>query len=165
MNRRCLVAVLLVEFTFCALPSFAQTNTAVIKGLVRDNVGNPIPDAQISLVNVSVGDSAAPVIALTDRKGEYRFPELSPAAYTITAELAGFQTARYSKIALSEKESSALDFTLIHGAVSSPIELRRDAPRKPEGRPAPPVLPSLPPLPRAQVSPGYLVRHHLQEIG
>jgi Ca-activated chloride channel family protein len=127
-----------------------NANTAGVKGVVRDTDGKPIAGVRMSLLNVSANAAAArPATTTTDAKGEYTFANVNPGTYTVTAELLGFQTARYSKIALANRQTLQLDFKLYDGAVSSPLELTLNPPKE-EPKQAANTLPPLPPLPSEQ---------------
>ncbi|HEX4996596.1 MAG TPA: von Willebrand factor type A domain-containing protein, partial [Terriglobia bacterium] len=124
-----------------------NANNVTIKGVVKDSAGQPIAGVRMSLLNSSA-TPPRPVTATTDAKGAYTFANLSPGVYTVTAELAGFQTARYSKLTLTARQTLQLDFKLQDGAVSSPVELSLNPPKEEPKQVA--KLPDLPPLPSAE---------------
>jgi Ca-activated chloride channel family protein len=129
----------------------SATNNVAIKGVVRDSDGKPIEGVRMSLLNVSSGAQPRPVTTTTNAKGEYTFASLTPGTYTVMAELAGFQAARYSKLALVARQTLQLDFKMRDGAVSSPLELTLNPPKEEPKQTA--ALPPLPPLPNLPAPP------------
>src|SRR5262245_23711778 len=121
------------------------SNNAVIKGIVTDSDSKPVQGVRVSLLNTGGGTTSL-ANTTTNTKGEYTFSNVSPGTYTVTADLLGFQTARYSKLALTAKQTLELNFKLQDGAVSSPVELSLNPPKE-EPKRAENVLPPLPPLP------------------
>ncbi len=73
-----------------SLAAFAQFDTAVILGTVRDANGGVIASASITAVNKQTGLSAT---AQTTGDGNYLFPTLRIGNYKITAEKQGFANA------------------------------------------------------------------------
>ena len=69
-------------------PAWAQTTTGTISGTVVDPSGNVIPGAKVSITNEVTGESRN---GTTSSTGEFVFPSLLPATYTIRVEVAGFQ--------------------------------------------------------------------------
>jgi Ca-activated chloride channel family protein len=140
------MAIILAVLCVSAGLVVGQTaENGAISGVIEETNGTPIPGVRVSLLNV---DSALPARAsssTTDAKGAYTFSNVLPGTYTVTAELAGFQTARYSRIALASKQTLSLNFKMQLGAVSSPVELSLNPPKE-ETRTAM-ALPPLPPLP------------------
>jgi Ca-activated chloride channel family protein len=131
-----------------------QNADSTISGVIQETNGTPIPGVRVSLLRVD-GAGARPVSVIADAKGGYTFSNVSPGTYTVTAELAGFQTARYSRIALAAKQTLVLNFKLQLGAVSSPLELSLNPPSPPKGETlaaATPLPPSLPPPPAVEVN-------------
>lgn len=70
--------------------------TGVISGrLTETGSGKPIMRARVELV--SLGDVRNGRIAITDSKGQFRFPGLAPQTYTIRADATGFVAAAYGR--------------------------------------------------------------------
>src|SRR5262245_46390004 len=62
-----------------------QTTTGTISGSVIDPAGALIPGAMVSVTNEATSDSRS---TLTSESGNFSFPSLLPATYTIRVELA-----------------------------------------------------------------------------
>src|SRR5215470_7419926 len=84
-----LVVVLVFVLTFSVMRVVGQTTTGTISGTVVDPGGALVPGAMVSVTNEATGDSRS---TLTSESGNFSFPSLLPATYTIRVELAGFQT-------------------------------------------------------------------------
>src|SRR4051794_5485335 len=83
------MTLILIVSTFAIAPLSAQTTTGTITGIVVDPGGALIPGAMVSATNDATGESRS---TLTSETGNFSFPSLLPATYTIRVELAGFQT-------------------------------------------------------------------------
>jgi hypothetical protein len=145
-------AALAVVLCLCVGLAIGQAgNNGTISGVIQESNGTPIPGVRISLLNVGSGAAARPVTVTTDANGAYSFANIAPGTYTVTAELAGFQTARYSRIELAARQTLKLDFKLRDGAVSSPVELSLNPPKE-EDKKVATLQPPLPPLAEAAPS-------------
>jgi len=79
-------AALLGAFAFCSLD--AQSSQGSITGRVTDAAtGQPIPSAQVNVVNTSIG-------ALTNDQGQYTIRGVTPGIYTVRALRVGFAEQR-----------------------------------------------------------------------
>ena len=77
----------LVMMAMTAAPALAQLSTGNITGKVVDESGAVLPGVAVSIVG-----SDATRAFTTDTAGEFRFLNLPPGSYKVTAELAGFST-------------------------------------------------------------------------
>ena len=71
-----------------ALPAFAQTPGGTVSGAVRDEQGAAVPGSE-----VTVRGSDATLRFTTGTDGNFRFLDLPPGSYELTATLQGFQPA------------------------------------------------------------------------
>jgi hypothetical protein len=74
------LVVVLTLVTFSVMPLGGQTTTGTVSGTVIDPAGAVIPGAMISVTNEATGDSRS---TLTLESGNFSFPSLLPATYTI----------------------------------------------------------------------------------
>jgi len=65
----------------------AQGTTAALSGAVKDQAGKPVPNAKVSLKNISTGQTAE---TQADAQGNYHFADLAPGQYEISASADGF---------------------------------------------------------------------------
>ena len=81
--------VWLVALALMLAPSApAQTTTGTISGTVTDPSGRVVAGARVSVTNEVAGEARSATSAAT---GDFSFPSLLPATYTIRIEAAGFQ--------------------------------------------------------------------------
>ena len=113
MRFRYLAAFLAVVL-LAAMPAVAQEVTGSIIGAVKGPDGALLPGATVTAVG-PIGT----VTAVTDERGEYRFPRLPSGRYKVTAALSGFGNAE-SNVDLNVGASPRADFTLALGTVTVP---------------------------------------------
>jgi Carboxypeptidase regulatory-like domain len=97
-----MVAGMLLAVVLAAAPAFAQgggaSSTGTIQGRVTDAQGAVLPGATVTATSPSALGAQT---AVTTETGNYRFPALPPGTYTVTYELAGFNTVKREGIQLS----------------------------------------------------------------
>jgi hypothetical protein len=91
-----------------SLPLSAQ-DLATIVGTVTDPSGASIPNANITVSNPAVGVVRA---YRSNAAGEYTAPNLPLGSYSVTAEVAGFQTLKRLGIVLDAGQTSRVDLQL-----------------------------------------------------
>jgi tetratricopeptide (TPR) repeat protein len=82
---------------------------SVISGVVRDAGGTALEGVRVTITATASGGITAS--STTDRDGAYRFESLSPIAYTVTAERAGFVRIERADVHPSPS-GTVVDFTL-----------------------------------------------------
>lgn len=128
-----------------ATTASAQNNSARLMGRVADGFGGPLPGVVVAIVSPNV---RGPVIVVTDQGGQYTSPPLVPGTYSVSFELAGFDTRRSTGIALRAGEVFVLDGRMAVAPVSERVEViapapppeevpRSRAPVRPQARPVP----------------------------
>ena len=97
--RRKLVLVGTIAALF-AIPwsAFAQRTTGDIRGVVTDQSGAVLPGVTVTLRGPAVPGAPTTV---SNEEGIYRFPNLAPGTYEITAELSGFTKTAQTGIPVS----------------------------------------------------------------
>ena len=118
---RILAATLLVSWTSVA---HAQQFTGGIRGRVSDTNG-VVPGATVSVTNEATNVSRDSV---TNEAGEYNFPALPPALYSIRASLPGYKTFERRGIRIATQQFVILDLTLEIGTIEETITVTADAP-------------------------------------
>lgn len=127
-------------------------NNARIQGVVTDQAGTPLPGVRVTL-NGPQGSGTAS----SDEGGRYKFLWLPPGAYTLTFELAGFQTVVRAR-RIAPNFSDVVDVKMPMRA-PQPSEARSGK-RPEEARPEPAAEPpssapeKLPPAPSSLRQPG-----------
>ena len=90
------LSLLCICHCILAVPLFAQMQTGNIFGKVQAKDGSALPGVTVVLTGVG-----APQTFVSDSQGNFRFPNLSPGAYNLKAELAGFGTSARQGINVS----------------------------------------------------------------
>jgi hypothetical protein len=101
----------------------AQNATTSLRGAIRDPTSALVPRANITLTDNATGQT---LNATSDNGGQYFFPQILPAKYTITVTAAGFGTQ--SKIAeLLVNQPATVDFALTVQSVTVTIDVSASA--------------------------------------
>lgn len=121
------VQILLLVLGLLVLPqlSHAQIVTATLYGSVADPSGAAIPAATIMATNVATGIETK---TTADAAGNYIFPSLPPANYSIAVEKAGFKTTVISGVTLLVDQKARVDVQLRVGQVNTSVEVSGAAP-------------------------------------
>lgn len=118
------VAFLLVLLMTAARVPAQTTTTGSISGMVTDPSGAVVPDASITLKDLSRGATQE---AKTTKEGTYRFDLLLPGKYSVTASATNFQTAvRPVDVAIGQV--TAGDIELVLGSASTTVEVSAQTP-------------------------------------
>jgi hypothetical protein len=102
----------------------AQSFQGGLRGVVKDPQG-VIPGATVTLVNEQNNVSRETV---TNDVGEYSFPAIDPATYTVRAAVQGFKTFERSGVRIGTQQFVALDIQLEIGGVEETITVSGEAP-------------------------------------
>ncbi|MGH9858994.1 MAG: carboxypeptidase regulatory-like domain-containing protein, partial [Candidatus Acidiferrales bacterium] len=113
----CLLALLVA----CAGSASAQTAaTASVSGTVTDQSGAVVPGAEVELLDTAT-NSTRKVTA--DENGVYRFVNVNPATYRVTATAQGFKKAVIQSMKIEVAKSYNQAFQLEVGDVASTVEV------------------------------------------
>jgi hypothetical protein len=105
------------------LPAFAQVDTSLIAGTVKDSSGALMAGATVHFVREATG---VEVTSTTGAAGEYVSPPLHPGAFTVQVKASGFHTA-VSKLTLELNQRAVLDFAMQVGAVTESVDVAASA--------------------------------------
>jgi len=103
------IGVLSLLCALCAGLAFSQAVNGTIVGTVTDASGAYIPGVTITANNTNTGIANT---TITNEAGAYNFPSLQTGTYTLSAELVGFQTQRYTNVTLGVSQQVRQNFTL-----------------------------------------------------
>jgi Carboxypeptidase regulatory-like domain/TonB-dependent Receptor Plug Domain len=104
------VTLLAVALVLFARIADSQTTQGLIAGrLVNSQTGAPIAGAQVAYSNAATGSSGA---ALSDARGNFFLPMLSPGQYRIRVTASGFQSREAQELELPVAARLELDFRL-----------------------------------------------------
>jgi hypothetical protein len=124
MIRKPLILCLLTAL-LAVMPGFAQFENAVVLGTIRDAKGAVIPNVNVTLTNVETGIVQR---TQTDGNGDYLFPSVRIGRYTVSAESAGFSTAKTEEITVTVNARQRVDLTLQIGQVSEVVNVTESTP-------------------------------------
>jgi siroheme synthase len=90
MDRMVRVLVSAAWLLLAAAPAWAQgTATSALSGVVTDGSGGAVPGATVVVKNNATSVTFQTV---TNSTGQFSFPALAAATYTVTVSLSGFKT-------------------------------------------------------------------------
>jgi outer membrane receptor protein involved in Fe transport len=111
----------IVAMLVFAAIAYTQTTTGTISGTVIDQSGNIVPAARVSVTNQANGDVRR---TETSSAGDFSFPSLLPATYTVQVEVQGFQTYRSNGNTLTPNGRLALgEIRLSLGSVNETVQV------------------------------------------
>jgi carboxypeptidase family protein/TonB-dependent receptor-like protein len=97
-----------------------------IVGSVSDKDGGAVPGARVTAVQTQTGTKTE---TLTNGSGDYVFPSLPPAGYSVTVEAQGFSALTDSNITLLADQSQTVNISLSVGTLSQSIEVSTATPQ------------------------------------
>jgi outer membrane receptor protein involved in Fe transport len=103
----------------------AQSTTGSIQGRIADAQGGALPGVALTVRNV---DTQLTRTTVTNESGNYDVQLLPPGAYSIRAELAGFQPQERTGVRLTVNQAARIDFELQLSTVRESVEVRASAP-------------------------------------
>lgn len=120
------VSLLAILWLVSILPvaAAAQTTGGTIAGTVVDESRAAMPGVTVLIRQVETGTQR---VVVTDGEGRYQAESLQPGTYTITVELAGFQTNVREGVTLSLGQRAIVPFTLKLGGIEERITVTGDA--------------------------------------
>jgi hypothetical protein len=122
VTPRLLVAITAALCILLAVSAFAQVQSGNIFGKVQGKDGSALPGVTVTLTGLG-----APQVSVSDASGNFRFLNLSPGAYTLKAELAGFGTSTRTGISVNLGRNADVTMTLNPSAAES-ITVTAEAP-------------------------------------
>ena len=105
-----------------AVSAIAQLQSGNIYGKVQTKDGSVLPGVTVTLTGVG-----APQTFITEANGAFRFLNLSPGAYTLKAELAGYGTSTRSGVSVNIGRNADVTMVL-NPSVSEAITVTAEAP-------------------------------------
>jgi len=106
--------------------SYAQTRTGTIEGTVKDTKGEILPGAAVGLSGEKLLGGVRSI--MTNEKGRFRFPNLTPGEYEVTVALEGFQTAKISELHVNAAGTVTVDVILEQAAISESVTVSAEPP-------------------------------------
>ncbi len=106
-----------------AWPAFAQIQGGSINGIVKDEQGGVLPGVTVTAQGVDATQTF-----VTEATGEYRFLNLAPGPYKVTAMLSGFSTVVHDAVIVSVGRSVELPMSLKVAQVAETITVSGESP-------------------------------------
>lgn len=125
MRRRLLLLGITAALFAIPWSAFAQRTTGDIRGVVTDQSGAVLPGVTVTLRGPAVAGTPTTV---SNEEGVYRFPNLSPGTYEITAELSGFTTTAQTGIPVSLGGTAEVNVQLRVSTQSETITVVAESP-------------------------------------
>jgi len=110
---------------FSATVLFAQTDRAVLRGVVNDSSGAVVPGAQITVTEIQTNIQARNVV--TDTNGNYEVPDLKPTSYRVKADANGFRSFIADNVLIEAGQVRRVDISLEVGAATESITVQAGA--------------------------------------
>ncbi|MGE5359552.1 MAG: TonB-dependent receptor domain-containing protein [Bacteroidales bacterium] len=125
MNARSLARMLVVVAILAiALPASAQIQRGAIYGTVVDNTGAVLPGVTVTLTS----NVKAPQSIVSGSQGEFRFGELDPGTYTLTASLQGFAPFKRENVIVNVGSNVELPVQLALAGVQQQVTVTAATP-------------------------------------
>ncbi len=106
--------------------AFAQLGqTAVLTGSITDSSGAVLPGVTVSVA--SEAQIGGPRTAVTDATGSYRFPNLAPGVYALSADLTGFESFK-QKVTLQLGQTITVDFKMQLSGRTETVNVTAESP-------------------------------------
>jgi Carboxypeptidase regulatory-like domain len=118
MRRSLTVLCTLLAIWAVPTSGWAQRTTGDIRGVITDESGAVLPGVTVTLKGRTVAGSPTVV---TNESGVYRFPNLAPGLYDLSAELQGFATSNQQGVVVSLGATTELDVMLKVSAQSETV--------------------------------------------
>jgi Carboxypeptidase regulatory-like domain len=119
------VALAAVTATSALAQGGGASSTGVIQGRVSDAQGAVLPGVTVTATSPSALGAQT---AVTSETGNYRFPALPPGTWTVTYELAGFNTVRREGIQLSLGFTANLNIELALATLQETVTVTGESP-------------------------------------
>ena len=117
------LCVLLAVLALGTTSLFAQTTTGTLRGTVADASGAVLPGATLEVTG-----AAGTQTVVADGNGQYRFPALTPGAYTLKATLDGFKTILMEGVRVEVGRIFDVDLRFEVGAMAEMVTVTGESP-------------------------------------
>src|SRR6266480_4673017 len=124
-NKWLVTGLALVLCGVFSLSALAQETTGGLQGTVKDPSGALVPHAHVVLTGSSLVGSKE---IETDASGYYRFANLPPGSYDLTATAKGFKTIKREGLSIEVGHLPSVDIALEVGTAESVVEVTSEAP-------------------------------------
>ncbi|HEX8162484.1 MAG TPA: TonB-dependent receptor [Pyrinomonadaceae bacterium] len=95
-----------------------------MQGTIKDAGGAIVPGATVTLTSKETNKSQT---TTSSEEGFYRFNQLAPGAYTLSAEKSGFKKQLLDNVVLSGEDVQGIDLALTTGEISEAVTITSDS--------------------------------------
>jgi hypothetical protein len=96
-----------------------------VAGSVKDASGAYVPGVKISITNSATNEK---IETTANTNGEFQFPKLAPATYSLVAEVQGFKRVSVSSVLVQVDQITHLDLILEVGSLTESVQVEAVAP-------------------------------------
>jgi len=125
MRLKTFISVFVLFLMLVPLAISQSKETGAVVGTVMDDQGEPLPGVAVTLTSPNLIGTRS---AITDDRGNYRFPALPPGLYAVKAELQGFGTVVQENIRVTTTVSLTVDVTIKPSVVEAEVTVIAKAP-------------------------------------
>jgi outer membrane receptor protein involved in Fe transport len=124
MRTRCLATLVAVLLPMCGA-AFAQSTTGSIDGVIVDSTGAVLPGVSVTLTNQATGATRD---TITDSEGVFHAPVLPVGAYTVHAQLTGFQPVDRRDVTLTIGQTLTLRLEMAVSTLTESVDVSAAVP-------------------------------------
>jgi hypothetical protein len=124
MNARRFSWAVLAVVCLIAAQCLFGSPVGSIAGTVKDSSGAVVPKIALKLTNTATN---AQFDTTTNSEGEFQFPQLAPAVYSLMAEAPGFKKVTVSSVVVQVDQVTHVDVTFEVGNVTETVEVQETA--------------------------------------
>ncbi|HNT01277.1 MAG TPA: TonB-dependent receptor, partial [Candidatus Saccharicenans sp.] len=124
-GKHLLLLILVFLLSFSVLQAQITRQTGMIRGVVKDSNGLPLPGVTITLSGPSMMGKATDV---SREDGTFRFPAVPPGSYTLTAELQGFKSVTMTEVIVRVGLTVTLDLKMEPSPLEEQVTVVAKAP-------------------------------------
>ena len=112
-------------FAFWGTLALQASPVGSIQGTVKDPTGALVPGVKVTLTNISTN---AKVETTSNPNGEFQFPQLPPATYSVAAEAQGFKRINVSSVLVEVDQITHLELVLEVGSLTESVQVEAATP-------------------------------------
>src|SRR6516162_3861347 len=119
-----LCAVLVCATSFMPIASWAQSISGDLLGRVMDQTGAAVTNANVTVTNTATNIQTT---TQTNISGEYRFGNLPPGHYNVSASATGFATATLKNLSVVLNQAATANLTLEVSSTTTTVNVSEAA--------------------------------------
>ncbi len=122
--RKLISGCAVIAALLLAMPVAAQETRGSIEGVVKDSAGGVLPGVTVTVTN----PAGATQTTVTDARGVYRFPAVTPGVYVVTSNLSGFTAAKVDNVNVTLGNVLTVPFIMAPAGVAETVEVKATVP-------------------------------------